>query len=128
MPKRTLQGDVFSKWLEQEVQNSVDRIIDLLCAERTGEYEGLPQNLVASIHNEVLWQVVVKINFPVNSLEPDQDIGEEFLRYEPYTGEKAHLFFYLCKLLAAWCPSDRVLEMSGMRLSHVSEGGDMNKH
>lgn len=108
MPRQTPQAVVFSGWLEHKVFALAEHIVEMLAVERTGEYEGLPQDLVASIHNEVLWQVVMRSNFPVNSLAPTQDIEEELIRYLECSKDKAYIFFALCKQLAAWRPDDSI--------------------
>lgn len=113
MMKQSPPAEVFGKWLENKVNTLAERILDMLAAERCGEYGGLPQELIASIFNEVLWQAVVRINFPVNALAPEENIDEELGKYVKRSQDKAHFFFSLCKQLAAWCPDDRELAVPG---------------
>lgn len=104
MKRQSPPATVFGKWLERKVSAAAEHILEMLGEERLGEYGDLPQELVTAIHNEVLWQVVMRTNFPVNSLAPDQDTDKELVRYLEHSKEKAHVFFSLCKHLAAWCP------------------------
>jgi hypothetical protein len=104
MSKKQKNQGVFREMINQLVAESSYKVSTLLANERHEEFGDLPQEIVAIIHNVVLFNALCLVNFPAYKVRPADTSSAFESEFTQYAVQQVHLLSSFCKALSEWTP------------------------